>query len=234
MNAQELKDTPMPDQPETLFRAIREKCQQARWFGPDALKPAEDETLPADDPFIDDYPTHHLAPDDPARSGFLFPLATDEQVRATEQRLGIALPVLLRQLYQQVANGGFGPGTGLRGVAGGYWGAYLQQSSPPLPVHQKVFSYASYQEQAARSAAKGLRAGMRVPSGEGLEHLLPLCDLGCCEEIGVDDQGRLFLLAPTENNAFYSLEQLPWTLEQWLWRWVRGERLLEGYRAGAA
>jgi|SRR5579883_1116237 len=234
MNAQELKDTLMPDQPETLFQAIREKCQRARWFGPDALKPAESETAPADDPFIDDSPAHHLAPDDPARSGFVFPPATNEQIRATEQRLGFALPSLLRQLYQQVANGGFGPGTGLRGVAGGYQGAYLYQSSASSPAHRKGFSYATYQEQAARSVAQGLRAGMRARTSEWLEHLLPLCDLGCCEEVGVDDQGRLFLLAPTESNAFYSLEQLPWTLEQWLWRWVRGERLLEGYRVGAA
>ncbi len=224
----------MPDQPEILFQAIREKCQQARWFGPDALMPAEDEIPPADDPFIDEYPTHHLAPDDPARSGFLFPPATDEQVRATEQRLGFALPVLLRQLYQQVANGGFGPGSGLRGVEGGYQGASLHQPSAASLAHRKGFSYATYQEQAARSAAQGLRAGMRVPAGQWLEHLLPLCDLGCCEAIGVDDQGRLFLLAPTESNAFSSLEQLPWTLEQWLWRWVRGERLLEGQQVGAA
>lgn len=34
-------------------------------------------------------------------------------VAAAEKRLGFSLPLLLRQLYLQVANGGFGPGSGL-------------------------------------------------------------------------------------------------------------------------
>lgn len=223
----------MQNTTEALFQAIRTTCQQACWFGPDALKP-EANTWPADDPFVDEGPAPVIAADDPARFGFVFPPATEEQVRANEQRLGFALPSLLRQLYLQVANGGFGPGGGLRGVEGGYQGIYPQQQSLSLPASQKTFSYATYQEQAARSAARNQRTGMRVPVGEWLEHLLPLCDLGCCEEVGVDDQERLFLFAPTESNAFYHLEQLPWTLEQWLWRWVRGERLLEVYRSGAA
>ena len=59
---------------------------------------------------------------------------------------------------------------------------------------------------------------MRVPYDQWLEHLLPICDLGCCEEAAVDSQGRMFLLSPTESNAFYNLERLPWALEEWLWR----------------
>ena len=49
------------------------------------------------------------------------PAAADEaQLAEAERRLGFALPPLLRRLYAEVANGGFGPGTGILGIAGGW------------------------------------------------------------------------------------------------------------------
>ena len=50
----------------------------------------------------------------------LYPPATLEQIEATEAALGFPLPGLLRQLYLEIANGGFGPGYGLIGAQGGY------------------------------------------------------------------------------------------------------------------
>nr|MBA2679119.1 hypothetical protein [Ktedonobacteraceae bacterium] len=41
-----------------------------------------------------------------------FPPATEQQILETEQHLGFPLPPLLRLLYIQIANGGFGPGHG--------------------------------------------------------------------------------------------------------------------------
>ncbi len=52
--------------------------------------------------------------------GFAYPPATDEQLATCAARLGFALPPVLRALYLQVANGGFGPGDGLIGVRGGH------------------------------------------------------------------------------------------------------------------
>jgi SMI1 / KNR4 family (SUKH-1) len=45
--------------------------------------------------------------------------ASEEQLADAERRLGFALPPLLRRLYAEVANGGFGPGPGILGVKGG-------------------------------------------------------------------------------------------------------------------
>lgn len=45
------------------------------------------------------------------------PPATDEQVAEAEATLGFALPDALKQLYCEVANGGFGPGDGLYPLA---------------------------------------------------------------------------------------------------------------------
>jgi hypothetical protein len=51
----------------------------------------------------------------------LFPPATGEQVDDAERRLGYALPAILRRVYTQVANGGFGPDNyGLASVSDGY------------------------------------------------------------------------------------------------------------------
>ena len=41
-------------------------------------------------------------------------------VRKAEATLGFNLPPLLIQVYTEVANGGFGPGYGLLGLAGGF------------------------------------------------------------------------------------------------------------------
>jgi len=48
------------------------------------------------------------------------PPANREAVDACEQALGIQLPPLLREIYLNVANGGFGPGYGVIGVEGGF------------------------------------------------------------------------------------------------------------------
>jgi hypothetical protein len=43
---------------------------------------------------------------------------TREAIYDAEQALGFALPELLRRLYEEVGNGGFGPGYGLFGLFG--------------------------------------------------------------------------------------------------------------------
>jgi SMI1/KNR4 family protein SUKH-1 len=46
--------------------------------------------------------------------------ASHEGIAAAERRLGFVLPPLLKRLYLEVANGGFGPGPGILGVSGGW------------------------------------------------------------------------------------------------------------------
>lgn len=41
-------------------------------------------------------------------------------VESAEAKMGLGLPPLLRELYTQVGNGGFGPGYGVFGLEGGY------------------------------------------------------------------------------------------------------------------
>jgi len=46
--------------------------------------------------------------------------ARPDALAAAEERLGVVLPPLLRRCYLEVANGGFGPGSGIVGVRGGW------------------------------------------------------------------------------------------------------------------
>ncbi len=46
--------------------------------------------------------------------------ATEEQLGQSEKQLGFGIPPLLRRIYTEVGNGGFGPGYGLIGCLGGY------------------------------------------------------------------------------------------------------------------
>ncbi|KUL23020.1 SMI1/KNR4 family protein [Streptomyces regalis] len=54
-----------------------------------------------------------------AATGSLPGPATLAAVTEAEQNIGFPLPPLLRRLYLEVANGGFGPAEGILGVSGG-------------------------------------------------------------------------------------------------------------------
>jgi hypothetical protein len=63
----------------------------------------------------------HLARKRPAR---LFPPADQFAVARAEASLGLRIPELLKRIYTEIANGGFGPGYGVLGVEGGFAGDY--------------------------------------------------------------------------------------------------------------
>jgi hypothetical protein len=88
-----------------------------------------------------------------------FARATPEAIVSAEAALGQPLPPLLSELYEQVANGGFGPGYGLIGLAGG---ALLDTGQSLVSLYQ----------------------GFRQPDPEDPEwawpaHLLPVSHWGC-------------------------------------------------------
>ena len=97
-----------------LCERIVAHCRERNWYGPDTPLPGEEDEYYEDGVFHVHHPLHDL------HSGFAFPPATEEQLARTEEVMGFAHPPLLRALYLQVANGGFGPGTGIIGAFGGY------------------------------------------------------------------------------------------------------------------
>ncbi len=180
-----------------MIEAIQEKCQREGWYGPADFK----------------WTKAALVGTPSFRWGFVYPPATPEQLQETEQILGFPLPPLLKMLYLQLANGGFGPGAGLRGAIGGYgepgtfengndetlikchrWGS---PALIDLPTSQKVL----------------------LPSDVWPHQLAPLCDLGCDVEVCIDANGQLYRLGSAAEYAMCSLSR--WiTLEQWLQQWL--------------
>lgn len=49
----------------------------------------------------------------------VYPVASVDDLALAEKSLGFSLPKLLRRIYAEVGNGGFGPGYGLLGVGSG-------------------------------------------------------------------------------------------------------------------
>ncbi|MCP3854010.1 MAG: SMI1/KNR4 family protein [Actinomycetia bacterium] len=82
------------------------------------------------------------------------PPATQELIAEAERAIGQPLPGLLRRLYLEVANGGFGPSHGLLGVGTGHGEA---------PDETALDRYRELQS-----------LGMAIP-----ESLFPVCDWGC-------------------------------------------------------
>jgi hypothetical protein len=99
-----------------------------------------------------DCPTH--AP------GELYPPASPQALTAAERALGFRLPGLLRRMYLEVGNGGFGSGYGLMGVEGGAK-AGLRRSVVQLYLDNRL-------------------AGARDSSWSWPEKLVPICHYGCC------------------------------------------------------
>jgi hypothetical protein len=63
----------------------------------------------------------------------LYPPASSKLITATEKKLGFKLPALIRELYLQVGNGGFGPAYGIAGLKGGTL-MYDEWTMPELSV----------------------------------------------------------------------------------------------------
>ena len=198
---------------EHLFSSIRARCEQKHWFGPDLGSPARRKRVSADDP---------------RRFNFLFPAANGEQLYMTEVLLGFPLPPLLRSLYAQMANGGFGPGGGLKGIVGGY--GSVESGTHTFDTETIIDQYRWRCNKGifdlAEDTGRDKLVSLEVSYGEWLRSLLPICNLGCVQEACLASQERMFIVAPLEGNELYWLRQLPWTFEQWLWRWIRDEALI--------
>jgi hypothetical protein len=86
-----------------------------------------------------------------------FPTAPPILVANAERKIGISLPLLLKQCYLEIANGGFGPGLGIIGIGEGHISDY----------GDLVSTYLTLQHDAA-SGQKNVEPGV-----------LPFCAWGC-------------------------------------------------------
>jgi hypothetical protein len=212
-HAREEERRNMNQQPyEALCEAIRAKCQHDGWYGGEFYSPRWAE----------------VEANDPCRSGFEFAQATHAQIQATEAMLGFSLLPLLKTLYTRLANGGFGPAGGLRGVLGGFeslGSGYVPRSDDTLPAAYLFWSRKRAGEiDLSDSMLEQLQEQkmIEIPRGFWPRHLLPVCDLGDVQEACVDNSnGQMFEAAAVYDDRVYGLQQKPYTFEEWLWQWAR-------------
>jgi len=184
-----------------LCHAIRQHCAEQHWYGSEFQGPQG---------------RYDVAIDDPRRVGFEFEPATEDQLQETEEVLGFPLPPMLRALYSEVANGGFGPACGLRGVLAG----------APKTSETLVDWYLSKAEQFTLFNLEGfeIQEDTCITFADSFwpRLLLPICDWGCGVQIGLDSvTGHLLRVGPLEKA--YNLTLMATSLEGWLYRWMSGE-----------
>lgn len=148
---------------------------------------------------LDGYAAARLQPADP----------TD--VADDERQLGFSLPPLLKRIYTQIGNGGFGPGYGLIGLTNG------------VPDDTGKTGPAIYRQ---------LRDGSSEdPYCEWPEGLLPICHWGCAILSCVDCSDPNFRMRIFDPNVHDSddwadafFEESP-SFEKWIRAWASGVKL---------
>lgn len=141
---------------------------------------------------------------------------TEEELIQAETQLGFALPSLLRRIYLEVGNGGFGPGYGLLPL----------NEIPPNAVHGMESLVAEYQGMKAFSQKDIDEYFVEEEEKPALwpERVLILCDWGCniysCLDCFSSDL-PIFRMDSNENFLVeWAIEAF--SLQQWLETWVDG------------
>jgi len=207
----------MDDRYTLLCARIWRHCEARHWYGPDG-------GLEEDRAFRDANGDLHIQPiTHDARAGFEFAPASPEHLDVTEARLGYPLPPLLRRLYVDVANGGFGPGEGITGAHGGYWygwdGHFFRNDqpwTPPWPWHP--LDLAAYIQQ------HSLLDRFTLPNGTWPARFLHLCYWGCATDTFLDaNTDRVYVVEDITNRTVRLMLDAK-SFEEWIERWLNGER----------
>jgi hypothetical protein len=145
------------------------------------------------------------------------PPATSGLIKSSEKELGFRLPQLLRSLYTEIGNGGFGPFYGFVGVDGG---ATLGEGKTLVAMYKEM---------------RNLKSENRI--WKWPDRLLPVCSFGggCWVCIDCKDQKlRLFMFDPNNlqeelegdeakvnwANAFWDMDEF---FPSWLDEWLKGK-----------
>jgi len=144
------------------------------------------------------------------RVKILYPPVTQNEIDVNEKELGFSMPPLLKQLYLEVGNGGFGPGYGILGLEGGHT-TYNGDSCLKL---QRILSLPDPED----------------PFWSWPKGLLPFCDWGCNIYSCVSCTKKDFPIKwfdpnghnPNSNWDDSFIDHLP-SFKDWIILWLNGE-----------
>src|SRR5579872_2241385 len=197
-----------------LCESIRAKCQRQNWYGPDLEFPGSlMENGNGTRFWYDRNGKQYAIRRDtdisllPFPSIFEYAPATEEQLHITEEILGFPLPPLLRTVYSQVANGGFGPGYGLLGAAGGYDSTLGYHIS-----NKRHYRQVDFADMERRSTSAEV---VLMPDYIWPDRFLAVCHWGCAIFSYMDcETGRIF----RGEGGLFKYEAP--SLEHWLGLWT--------------
>ena len=128
-------------------------------------------------------------------------------INEAERQLGFDLPGLIRKIYFEVGDGGFGPGYGFYG---------LLEGTDEFPDETVVRLYTSFR-----------KADPEDPSWSWPEKLLPLTDWGCAIRGCVDCSDATLPVHRFDPNSGAPMVLSPegYSLENWLEAWLDGKDL---------
>jgi hypothetical protein len=201
---------PMERAYKEIIEQIQAKCQRDNWYGPTSYR----------------HRRAGWARPMPFETGFAFPPATEQELQETERLLGFTLPPLLRAMYENIANGGFGPGGGIRGAINGYGRPATFESGSDETIltqhldRERLIDLRDYAGQWRRSPAGDQ---LLLPSDVWPQQLVPICDLGCQQEVSVDQKGQTFLWYPSEEDDYLFTLNKETTFEQWIRAWLEAQ-----------
>ena len=154
------------------------------------------------------------------------PIGESDQITQTEASVGFALPPLLSQLYTRIANGGFGPGGGIRGCIGGY--------GTPMSMGDDAGTLLGYYEWKRATSRLvdfselsdqwelGASGALELPYNVWPIHLLHIADMECGMQACVDAVSQhMYWTGLSHRRGMFILEKTN-TLEEWLLSWMRG------------
>jgi hypothetical protein len=140
----------------------------------------------------------------------IYPVTSIPTLGGAEKSLGFTFPPLLRQIYLEVANGGFGPGYGLLGIPGG---------ATDDTGYNAVELYHSFR-----------RSVSDDPMWQWPSHLVPVCYLGCAMYACIDCTtvaGAMVWFEPNPRDPGEPLHRflipVASSLELWLTMWLNDE-----------
>jgi hypothetical protein len=140
-----------------------------------------------------------------------YPPASPQLVEQTEQELGFALPPLLRRLYTEVANGGFGPG--VVGLEGGH-------RDDDFPEYTLVGLYDNYRDYANYM----IECEPEFDPKPWPERLVPIFGEGCNMILCIDcNDSEMPVIRYDANYGQWETRFIPVhpSLRSWLQSWVR-------------
>jgi hypothetical protein len=161
----------------------------------------------------------------------LFPPASELVVEDSETRLEFRLPPLLRELYTQVANGGFGPGYGIFGLEGGYADAMITMGEEGGTLLDWYYAYRGTDRrmpelgsQLAKDASSILFIDPDPESGNWtwFDKLLPISHHGDWQLSCIDCSSPIYPVLHFDGQQSILRRVCP-TFGAWIDAWLTGE-----------